>query len=523
MSEHNTRPSQPRDHATLMALAERLGKPLYTLHVMASNTDPFLAGMRARLRDAQWFAKVWNDLGAKRGFHLRRLHYLVVSQDPPVLLPDGTPYINTQRCAAILYDAGRDARHLGLVDADDLVDRKNPAPRVYLQEGKPSEIVCQGGLGDMSPTLEIPCLRLAAPIIAQPYQVELWCEKSTMDDILDPLGQRYGVNVQTGTGELSLTHCVGLVRRAQASGLPVRILYISDFDPAGAGMPLAVARKIEHILYREELYDLDIQVRPIVLTHDQCVEYRLPRSPIKESETRAGPFEERFGEGATELDAFEALHPGELERILVKEIERYYDTSLDAAAEDTAADVQSDLDALNREVHAAHARGIAKLKRERKKALAAIRAFKRKANPILRKIQNDLDAQVPDVDLYDWPAPEEGDEDPDPMFDSARTYLEQIDRYKQHQGKSSERKPPKEREKFTCTCQFCGKSFQSRRSNARACSAICRTNLWRQSLGREREPITCPGCGKSFTPTRASATYCSHRCQSKMWARRRRS
>jgi hypothetical protein len=468
----------------LKSLAQDLGKPLYTLHVLDSHTDPFLAGMASRRRDAEWFAEIWSDLGGTRGFHLRRFYYLVISQDPPVFLPDGTPFVNTQRCAAILYDAGRDARHLGLVDADDLVDRKNPAPRIYLQEADPGEINCQGGLGDLiEPTLEIPRLTLATPTISQPYQVELWCEKSTMNDILDPLGQRYGVNVVTGSGELSLTHCVGLVRRAEESGLPVRILYISDFDPAGASMPVAVARKIEHVIYREGLHDLDIQVRPIVLTHDQCVEYRLPRTPIKETEKRAERFEERFGEGATELDALEALHPGELERFLVREIECYYDTSLDEAVEDKAADIQLDLDVLTAEVHEAHAEDIAKLEGERKKVLAAIKDFKRKTTPILRKIQKDLDAQAPDVDQCDWPEPREGDEDPDPMFDSTRGYLDQIERYKQHQGKSSERKPRKKLKQYTCVCEVCGESFQSARPKARACNPSHRTTLYRRDKG----------------------------------------
>jgi hypothetical protein len=75
-------------------------------------------------------------------------------------------------------------------------------------------------------------------------------------------------------------------------------------------MPVAMARKIEHNL-RTNAPDLDIQVRVVLLTKEQCEEYRLPRSPIKESERRAARFEERFGEGTTELDALEALHPGE--------------------------------------------------------------------------------------------------------------------------------------------------------------------------------------------------------------------
>src|SRR5215469_13392351 len=138
-------------------------------------------------------------------------------------------------------------------------------------------------LGDLiEPTFEIPRLTLIAPVIAQPYQIEIWCEKSTMNDILMPLGERYGVNVITGTGELSLTHCVRLVRRAEESGLPVRILYVSDFDPAGASMPVAVARKIEHTLYREQRYDFDIQVLLFVLTRDHRIEHPFPTTTLIE-------------------------------------------------------------------------------------------------------------------------------------------------------------------------------------------------------------------------------------------------
>jgi hypothetical protein len=132
--------------------------------------------------------------------------------------------------------------------------------------------------------------------------------------------------------ESSDTRCQELVDRAQEHGRPVRILYISDFDPAGMSMPVACARKIEHRLRTDHL-DLDIEVRPVALTYDQCRQYRLPRTPIKESELRADLFEKRFGEGATELDALEALHPGALRRILVDEIARYYDRSLNARVE----------------------------------------------------------------------------------------------------------------------------------------------------------------------------------------------
>ena len=40
----------------------------------------------------------------------------------------------------------------------------------------------------------------------------------------------------------------------------------------------------------------------------------------------------------------------------------------------------------------------------------------------------------------EWPEPKEGDEDDDPLFDSARDYLTQIDSYKKFQGKPTSRR-----------------------------------------------------------------------------------
>ena len=73
-------------------------------------------------------------------------------------------------------------------------------------------------------------------------------------------------------------------------------------------MPKAVARKVEFTIAKFNL-DVDLELIPLVLTPDQCRDYRLPRTPIKESERRKDRFEQTFGVGATELDALEALHP----------------------------------------------------------------------------------------------------------------------------------------------------------------------------------------------------------------------
>jgi hypothetical protein len=102
-----------------------------------------------------------------------------------------------------------------------------------------------------------------------------------------------------GPTRQALAHC-------ESSLTPVTsVIYISDFDPAGNGMPVSVARKIEHILRRDGHDDLDIRIDPLVLTAEQVERYRLPRIPIKETDARKRHFEARFGTGAVELDALE--------------------------------------------------------------------------------------------------------------------------------------------------------------------------------------------------------------------------
>lgn len=55
-------------------------------------------------------------------------------------------------------------------------------------------------------------------------------------------------------------------------------------------------------------------------------------------------------------------------------------------------------------------------------------------------MSNLLEAEAPDPDEIEWPEPDDGDEDDDPLFNSTRNYVEQIDCYKEYQGKPTERR-----------------------------------------------------------------------------------
>jgi hypothetical protein len=255
------------------------------------------------------------------------------------------------------------------------------------------------------------------------------------------------------------------------NGRKTRILYIADFDPAGDGMPVSIARKIEHILRRDGHEDLDIRLDPLVLTAAQVERYGLPRIPIKESDKRKGHFEARYGEGATELDALEAIHPGELARIVKERVEVYHAPT--RATRREIADVANELERHASEVRQAvlgqHADEIAHIRSEfnrmqetirpHQDALAALVAdyearmaehieainseveqFYDLAEPLIADIASDLEAEKPDPDDLEWSAGYAADESDEQLFQSERGYVEQIGFYKNHQGKPTSRR-----------------------------------------------------------------------------------
>jgi hypothetical protein len=413
-----------------------------TLIALAHQNDPFNISP-ARVRAAQWFYRLWRRYEMGTGIHVRRVHYLLISQ--PVRDVNGRRYTNDTDHWNMLARATRDARYLGLVPRGTFIDRKNDAPIINVINGADIFISdSEPGVAVETPDMpDLPKLWLDRPTINQRYHIELWCEKTTINDVLEPLAAQYACNVVTGSGELSLTACEDVVDRALESDRLVRILYISDFDPGGMSMPVAVARKIEYRIRNEDL-DLDLQVRPIALTHEQCIEYELPRTPIKETERRAARFEERFGAGASELDAMEALHPGELRKIIEREILRYYDNDLAGKIARVIRTVERDIDGINESVHDSYTEEVVELRDEWQRIIddfeSRVDDWRERAEEVWSQIADDLNECGPDLTEIEWPEPDEGDEDDDPMFDSTRDYVEQIDRYKDHQEKPTEGK-----------------------------------------------------------------------------------
>jgi hypothetical protein len=451
----------PRGYDAVKRLAQERGCPIPDLLALDRRNDPFFCGSPAQCEQAAWFAGLWQRFGYTTGVHLRRVHYQAFSPHN-VRFPSGLLYDNTKEHWESLQAGSRYARYLGLVAPDALIDQRNPKPQLYAVSRtapEPTVVVYDLDLALPALTFQLDAGTLSPPWVSvdgydyaggdQPFHVEVWSEKTTMNDVLVPLCADLRVNLVTGAGYLSITHVVWLLQRGHAAGKPVRLFYISDFDGAGDAMPVQVSRQIE-FWRRDYAPAAALRLLPLVLTRDQVDQYDLPNQPSDTGHNAA--FEARQGRGVVELDALEALHPGELARIVRAAIEPYQDTSLrrrllraeDAARQQLTADWEADTRDLRERLsavqHAVHP--IAEAYTQEAAALAErfaaeVAPYEEDVTAIAagyREAWERLEADLPDR-----PEPEVLDDDAVPwLFDSDRDYLTQISAYKRRRGGDTE-------------------------------------------------------------------------------------
>ena len=458
------------------------------------------------------FRRFYPDAAPGAAVHLRRIHYRMVSSEIPIpmvgsveqdyvicefwvvpaqgkkkkgqVLGDRRPnvYENNLSSWTRLCTAAKWARHLGLISGDVIEDNRSPAAltetfRAYEvpelaastyagwsdfsawfgdDDELPDEINWERVISSSvripdGPELPAAVLSLENWHRPQTHHLEIWVEKSTMNDVLAPICRRHGIVLQTLVGESSLTRTGDLLRRIRTNGgIPTRVFYLSDFDPAGNSMPSAMSRRVEYRI-REEAPYLDVQVTHLLLTLDQVHEYRLPTIPIKPTENRQQKFLERFGvDGAVELDALEALHPGVLEQLVLDAIQPYLEVNqrYGEELEEVQQEAQSLLDEANTIVkdtyEATHQQLVAEWDAAvkavkagylgwRTRAIARLRAVLDRGRPNCERALETLEDNIPDLEDLGIPKPEVIHEN-NPLLDTNREYLDQLDRYHQHKG-----------------------------------------------------------------------------------------
>jgi hypothetical protein len=455
------------------------------LRVLARGNDPFTTGTRAEVRDAEWFAELYRRFGIPAGVHLRFIHYTLVSQPEPYRMARPIEpgrgilewnYLNTSECSSYLEHASKCARHLGLVEADDFDDHRAPPPLLFADysgdgDREPGWIATSPREGWVFPQIshnldQIFRLGLPVPEVVgygydlrdEDYHLEFWIEKSTQNRWLEPLCRELNMNLVVGVGFMSITGTINLLQRVQQlqhlaeRGKLVRVFYGSDFDPGGESMPIAVSRQCE--FYKQRFApDVQIKINPLVLTKEQCVEYDLPTIPIKDGDRRKANFQDRHGEGATELDAMEALRPGEMAKIIRATVEEYRDEDFperlgeaESRAKEVVKITWEEATAPHREtlarveeavneVAAEFRPQVEKLQADLAAAMAPVEALLKIAWHPMQKIVDDFSPDLPERPTPDIDEPDEGDW----LFDSEREWHEQLAAYRDHKSKPAKK------------------------------------------------------------------------------------
>jgi len=310
----------------LIAEGEKRGLNLPELKVLS--TDPYFVGTERDYRDAQWAAELWDKMMQKRRkpLHIRGFHYWIMSNR--VKKPDGKFYTepDPEKDWIFLLHACQVARYLGIGEWQNLVDLKHPEPKDYdnywVGSGleRDGKVDVQGELNSKLEGLVQECLRELLAMSPhyytegyQMYHLELWCEKNSMSFVLEPPCRRYGACYQPLVGQASVEKvnmsAERAIKAAQA-GKKVRIFYISDWDRYGWSMVSAVARKLE--FFTRNNPGVDIKLTRLALSEEQITKFNLPKAP-------------KHGEAVVELDALEAIYPGELGKIVENTLKLYYD------------------------------------------------------------------------------------------------------------------------------------------------------------------------------------------------------
>jgi hypothetical protein len=285
-----------------------------------------------------------------------------------------------------------------------------------------------------------------------------------LEDVLEPLCSVLGVDLLAGTGYSSYTRAIQLLRHAEVRGQRLHAFYVSDYDNAGENMPVSVARHCQY--FAEHLgIKAEITLEPLALTREQVERYHLPKAPDKKQ---------------TELDALEALHPGELGRILRAAVEARRDATLrdrveaaggeaQAAAEEiwesVAADLRIEMGAIEADAQTVIGRYQESEQRKAAEIADATAELRRQIREIEDRIKStyaaadvqareavdaanarlqDLAAEVLDrfysaeFDLPARPGPEVDVDDSGLLYDSRRHWLDQLKAFKAAKGGSGD-------------------------------------------------------------------------------------
>ncbi len=307
----------------------------------SQENDPYYVGKPGEWVYARWLERVFPQLGYTKPVHIRAVHYAIrrvttytfpVMNNTAHVIKELSYNAHLDQAWEFLQQAVAAARYLKVLPWEAIADHRNPPPKGYVRVDEPTadvsvlevgvvpgeEIAAQGPIAvlpyvpampslpfEASLPLESRHLRASANLPAAPtlhgqwlpryaldayqgaqrYAVEVWCEKSTMDDVLLPWCEAHNAQLVTSEGEMTITQAHRAVQRIIRRGKPTVILYVSDFDFKGQQMPVSMARKVQWFrddARRNGTEPPEIVLVTAALTGEQVKRFRLLDEPIPE-------------------------------------------------------------------------------------------------------------------------------------------------------------------------------------------------------------------------------------------------
>jgi len=294
---------------------------------------------------AEYAAVVFEESGLRKTT-ARGLHYFALGRtDYPIFNGQGA-VVDTRHYRDA--DAGKFtswialAKRQGLIPWDAIPD-ESVGETVLIPQREDSDFIYKYQI-DHGPIVELewhlektsPDLAVAEIRRPQPYRVELWLEKSTMNHLLAETCQRYQTTLVTFRGHPSWGAAWKMCQRAQEDGRPTIVLYVSDMDSSGFLMAHELAEKVAELNNGFFESGIDIRIRRIGLAPEQVVEYLIPLVPRKDGEkANEREFAEYVGRQGldpakkAELDALERYYPGGVAAFVEKWLCKFHDLGLD--------------------------------------------------------------------------------------------------------------------------------------------------------------------------------------------------
>jgi hypothetical protein len=247
---------------------------------------------------------------------LRQLYYQMVARDH---IPN-----NMQEYKKIINLCTK-GRMGGLIDWDSIEDRLR-TPRIPYSAVDP-----QDALEDISHQYRLNRQK------GQDWNVEVWLEKEALSAIVGRVTSKYHVKLMVNRGYSSCTAMRDAHLRFKRHENNV-ILYMGDHDPSGLDMIRDCDDRVSEFNAKHNGYDL--KVRHIALTMDQIQVFNPPPNFVKATDSRAGGYNESFGEDCWEIDAIE---PQDLSDTVESHIKEWIDVDLYEAVLDEEKEDQRNL------------------------------------------------------------------------------------------------------------------------------------------------------------------------------------